>query len=464
VGHAPVSHARFGGAHGSAVAGRPPRSRLAAALVWIALAVAVSDGLPAVAQANWGRPFQFAAPGTLDVLAPQVAFSAAGAAAAAFGIQDVDAPGSSRGYLTLRAAGGLVGDARTIEGASQILSLSYDGRALELLTGTAPADQTCCSSAQAIQIGADGAAARPRTLVGGLAGPTLGQLLTLADGQMLAAVATGRGVWVVQSTKGNRFGAQHLLTSGGKMPAALAAAWLGGERTTVAWTAASGTAGAADPRTISYAEGSRTSAPHGVRTAITVAAGHRIDELGVAPRAGGATVAWVESWYDRAGTYHSAVKAADIGAHAVSQELSPANRLASGLMLAGDVPGDQALSWESCTVADVCAAQVAVRGAGSAGSAGFGSVRTLGAVDADQPPALAVGSRGQVLAGWIRGGQPFAAAQATAARGWGAAARLSSTVYASDLTVGVGPQGQALAAWTQGTLNPSVVGAVDGRL
>ena len=430
-------------------------------LVSAAMALAVLVGLPALAQAKWGAPFEFVAPGTLDVLAPQVAFSPAGAAAAAFGIQDVDDPGSSQGYLALRSTAGTVGSATSIAGASQILSLAYDGRAVELLTGTAPAGQTCCSSAQAVQVSAGGAPARPRTLVGGLAGPTVGRLLTLADGQMLAVVATERGVWVVQSPRSNRFGAQHLLTSAGKMPTALAAAWLGGEKTVVAWTAGTGMAGTAQPRTISYAEGSRTSAPHAVQTAVTVAAGHRIDELGVAPRAGGATVAWVESWYDRGGAYHSQVQAADIAPHAVTRALSPADRLASGLTFAGDVAGDQALSWESCTTADACVAQVAAR---EAGMTGFGPVHTLGAVDADEPPALAVGSRGQILAAWIRGGQPFAAAQATPGRSVGAAAKLSSTTFASDITVSVGPHGQALAAWTQGTLNPSVVGAANSGL
>jgi hypothetical protein len=91
--------------------------------------------------------------------------------------------------------------------------------------------------------------------------------------------------------------------------------------------------------------------------------------------------------------------------------------------------------------------------------AGFGAVHTLGAVEADEPPALAIGPRGQILTGWIRGGQPFAAAQATPRRGLGPVAKLSSTLFASDMTVAVGPHGQSLAAWSQGTLNPSVVGA-----
>jgi len=83
-----------------------------------------------------------------------------------------------------------------------------------------------------------GAVARPRTLVSGLAGATQGRLLTLKNGAMLAAVATERGVWVVQSARANRFGGQHLLTRGGLMPETLDAAWLGGQNTIVAWTGA----------------------------------------------------------------------------------------------------------------------------------------------------------------------------------------------------------------------------------
>jgi hypothetical protein len=443
------------------VARRPLRRWFLEPVVAGAAALLACAGLAPGAQASWGRPFQFAPPGTLDVLAPQVAFSPTGAAAAAFGIQDVDTPGSGQAYLTVRSAQGGVGSARQVADASQILALAYDGSALELLTGTSPGSTlTCCSSAQAIQIGPGGVAARPRTVVAGLAGVTLGQLLTFADGQMLAAVATGRGVWVVQSPRANRFGAQHLLTGGGTMPETLAAAPLGGENSIVAWSAATGVAGAANPRTISYAEGSRTSAPHAVRSAVTVPTGHRIDELGVAARAGGATVAWVESWYDTSGAYHSQVEATDLGPHSMTRALSPPGRLASGLTFAGDVAGDSALTWESCTTGATCQAEIAVRPA----SGPFGPARALGAIDADQAPALSVGPHGQVLAGWIDAGRPFAAAQSRAGKGFGGAAKLSSTTYAADLTVGVGPHGQGLAAWTQGTLNPSVVGVVNGGL
>ena len=422
------------------------------------LALLPSAGLPAVAQAKWGAPFQFAPPGTLDVVPAVLAISGSGAAAAAFGIQDVDTPGVSAGYVSLRPPHGGSGGDRVpiaVPGSAQILAATYDGGSLELLTGAARSDQTCCSSAQAVQVSAGGALGRPRTLVGGLAGATQGRLLTLKNGAMLAAVATERGVWVVQSAKSNRFGAQHLLTRGGQMPEALDAAWLGAQSTIVAWTAATGIAGQAAPRSISYALGSKTGAPHGVKTAVTVPAGHRIDELAVAARGGGATAAWVESWFDKGNTYHSIVRAMDIAPHAMVRDLSPAGRLASGLSFAGDVAGDQEIAWQACTAQAACQAQADGRGA----KGSFGAVRTLGAIDASQEPAAAVGPHGQVLVGWVGAGKPVAATAASAGGRFGAPATLSSTTFALDLTVAFGSGGAGLAAWTQGTLNPSVVGA-----
>jgi hypothetical protein len=425
-------------------------------LAVVALALVPVAGLPAAAQARWGAPFQFAAPGTLDLVAPALAISGSGAAAAAFGIQDVDTPGVSQGYVTLRPAHSAAGKPIAIAGASEILDSAYDGGSLELLAGTAPADQTCCSSAQAVQVSPGGKLARARTLVGGLAGAAQGRLLTLENGSMLAAVATERGVWVAQSSKANRFGAQHLLTRGGQMPETLAAAWLGAESTIVAWTAATGVAGPAAPRGISYALGTKTHPPKSVKTAVTVPAGHRIDELGVAAhQGGGATAAWIESWYDKSGGYHSQVRATDIAPHATVRDLSPAGRLASGLSVASDLGGDQEIAWESCTFQDACETQADGRSA----EGSFGAVRTLGFIDPSQEPALAVGAHGQALVGWVRDGQPVAATASSAGGPFSAPSALSSTTFALDLTVALGTGKSGLAAWSQGTLNPSVVGA-----
>jgi hypothetical protein len=115
-------------------------------------------------------------------------------------------------------------------------------------------------------------------------------------------------------------------------------------------------------------------------------------------------------------------------------------------------------AWQSCTAQAACQTQVDGRGA----QGSFGPVRALGAIDASQAPAVAVGARGQVLVGWVRGGHPVVATASSAGRRLGAPVTLSATTFALDLTVGVGAQGAGLAAWTQGTLNPSVVGAASG--
>jgi hypothetical protein len=442
--------------------GRAARAGRAGVLVTIvAIVLAAAGAGAAPAAAAWSRPFDLAPPGSLDDLAPALAFAPSGAAAASFGVQDVDTPGVSQAYLSIRSARGAISPPTTITGAQQILALAYDGSSLELLTGSAPSGPsglTCCSSAGAVQVPPGGATGAPRTLVGGLTGATLGQLLTLGDGQMLAAVATERGVWVVQSSKGDRFGVPHLLTGAGQMPESMSAAWLGGESTIVAWTQGSGVAGMASPQAIETATGTRRSPPRRARVALTVPAGHRIDELAVTRRGSAATVAWIESWYDRGGAYHSVVQAADLTAHPAAHTISPANRIASGLSLAADAGGDQAASWQSCTAGGACTTEVATRG-GHGGT--FGSARSLGAVDPGEPPSSAVSVRGQMLVGWVAGGHPLAAVAGSPSAPFGAPRVLSSTVYALQETVAFGPAGQALAAWTQGTLDPSVVGAFD---
>jgi hypothetical protein len=419
-----------------------------------ALTLAAFAALVPAAQAGWGRPFQFTQPGTLDLLAPQLAFSPAGAAAAGFGIEDVDTPGSSQAYVSTRSARGSVGSPRRIGSAGQILALSFDGPALELLTGTSPTGLSCCSAAQAVRLTAAGALERPRTLVSGLTGATDGQLLTLGQG-MLATVATERGVWAVQAAQSNRFGTAHRLSGAGETPGSLSAAWLGGQNSVLAWTAAQGLAGALDLRSIYYSDGSKSGGPRHAHTLLTVASGHAIDELAIAARGSGATAVWVESWYDRRGSFHSGVRAADFGPQPVIRSLSPADQTASGLSLAADPAGNQVVSWKACDQTGSCTVQAAVRG--SAGR--FGGGARLGVVDPGQTPSAAVGAHGRAIVGWIRYGHPVASAGAVAGHGFGSVQVLSSTTYAFDLSVGFVSGRDALAAWTQGTLNPSLVGA-----
>lgn len=422
-------------------------------LVGVAVLATVLLGVGvASARAMWGKPFELTKPGSLDYLGPQLAFSPSGTAAAAFQVADVDAPGSGQGHLVTRSAAGRVGTARAVAGVNQILSLAYDGSRLELLVGSSAKNQDCCSAAETVGVSASGAVGRAQPLVGGLAGPVQGQLVALARGQMMAAVTTERGVWVAQSTNGDTFGPQHLVSDKGQEPVSMSAAWLGGQSSIVAWTAGRGVIGAIAPRGITYATGSRRQAPHHARLALTVPAGHRIDQVAVARRSNGATLAWIESWYDNKGAYHSRVEAADVAPKPSIHALSPDNRLASGLTLDNDAAGDQAASWQSCTTSVACTVQAAGRPA----KGSFGPAKTLGAIDAPQSPSLTLSSKGQVMIGWVRGGHPVASV------GFGSPSVLSSTTFAADPTVAFGPKNVALAAWIQGTLNPSVVAAAYG--
>ncbi len=428
-----------------------PWSSLPALLFLLAL-LAASLGLTAAsasAKAGWAAPFELTAPGSLDYVGPQLGYSAQGASAAAFSVSDVDVPGSSQAYLVGRSAGGKVGRPRAVSGAGEVLGLTYAGRSLELLVGSSPKGEDCCSTAEAVPVSASGRIGRAQALVGGLTGHTQGQLVALAGGQMLAAVATERGVWVAQSSRSGRFGSQHLVSDKGQQPIAMSAAWLGGGASVVAWTAGRGVIGAIAPRAIDYATGTRSQAPHHSRVAVTVPPGHRIDELSVVRHGNGETLAWIESWYDAKGAYHSRVQASDLSKAAKTRALSPDDRLASGLAFASDAAGDEGLTWESCTTSDACAVQAAGRPA----KGGFGRAKTLGSIDAYQSPALTISPRGQIVIAWVRGGHPVASA------GFGSPTVLSPTTFATDPAVAFGPRNEAIAAWTQGTLHPSVVGA-----
>jgi hypothetical protein len=420
----------------------------------LALCLAGSVLVAPAAQAGWTRPFELVKPGTMDYLPTQLAFSGSGAATAGFSIADLDAPGSSQAYSVYRSPRGFVGAPRAITGAQSILALAYSGAALQLITGTGPGNLDCCSTAQAIRISAHGTIGRPETLVGGLAGDSTGRLVPLAGGRMVAAVGTEQGVWTLAAGPNGNFSGKHRLTGAGQAPESLAATWLGGQGSLVAWTSASGTAGASDPRTIFYARGSKAGPPRRSLRLLQVPAGHRIDELIVARRGNGATAAWVESWFDKRGNYHSQVRAADFAAKPSVRDLSTANGDASGIDFASNAAGAQAVTWRSCTSGGSCTLHAATRPANGR----FGGVATLGAVDASQEAAVTVGPAGQALAGWVRSGHPVAVVGSVTGR-FGALRVLSSSRFALDLTVAFGPHRDALAAWTQGTLNPSVVAA-----
>jgi hypothetical protein len=398
--------------------------------------------------AGWSRTVRLSGPQGLDVQPPEVALGHNGAAAVAFGVQDEDNPAFSDAFtLTGTPAAGFTRP-RRVPGALAVLAVEYDpSGALEELTGTSRPGLQCCATAAVRPWPGRG---RPTTLVRGLTGTTDGQLVPLENGQLLAAVATQRGVWVAQSRAG-RFAAARRVHFGGALTD-LAAAALPRGGGLVAWATASGGYGAGARRIL--VSWTATGSPSPAQVAVTVPVGHTVDELALAPGTRTPAVAWIESWYDARGARHSVAQVRDIGGARV-RTISQPFELASDLTLAGDGAGDQVLAFDGCSAAGTCVARAAIRRA----RGGFGPPQRLGAIDPSQAVAATVTGAGAVLVGWVGSGHVVAAEAGPRWVRFGRARTISSTNYGSDLTIAPGPRNTAFAAWTQGTFSPIVVGS-----
>jgi hypothetical protein len=301
-------------------------------------------------------------------------------------------------------------------------------------------------------MGAGGRFGKLHTLVTGLGGATAGVMATLGR-RTLAAMATERGLWVSQSGPSGSFAKAHRIVGARAAPGSLAAAAVSGG-TAVAW--GGGRQSVVGPRSIYVAAGKTSEAPRRARIALTVPGTDGIDEVAVAGGKGGATLAWIDSYYDRKGNYRSGVRAADLAHMKKVTRLQLAGVMASGLAFAADSHGDQVLTWKTCSWDGSCSVQASVRTAGKA----FGRPARLGSVDAGEVPALAVAPGGQTLVSWIGGGHVMASYLSPHSTRFGKAVTVSSTVYAADVTVAFRANGQAIAVWSQNTLAPEVVGAL----
>jgi len=409
----------------------------------------------APAQAGWGHPGRLAGPYTLDVIPPQVAFSSMGDAAFAFGIQNEDDPASSEAVAAVQSRSGRLAKPRRVPAAQQVLDLAFDGSNLTLLVGGSPRGNPCCSYVGLVKV-ANGVPRRPRKVVSGLTGPTLGRLLPLPGGRLLSAVATAEGVWVEQAGRTGRPAPAHMLTPPISAPQTLAATLLSANHTLVAWTAAAAQPAPAPPASVVVAGGSASRAPRGPHVALSVPAGHQIDEFALGRARSGATAAWIESWYDTQGVPHSQATVADLVRPFRVRAFPIDGLFASGLSLATGLSGAQVLAWKACDLAGSCSVEAVPRDAGGR----FGKPVRLGQVDAGQSPVAAISPQGVGLVGWIDSGRVLAAARARRARRFVPARVVSATNSAADLTVGFGTDNTAIAAWTQGTFAETVMGAV----
>ncbi len=390
---------------------------------------------------------------SLDLEPAQVAISAAGAAAIGYGAEDVDDTAFAQALLSSGSVHGGFGPSYPIFGAQQTLGLAYRGHDLSLLVGASEAGQSCCSSVLVVGPSRGASPGPARTLLSGLAGATAGDLLPIPR-RLLAVIATERGVWASQSgPSSDRFPIPHRLSGPRQLPQSIDAITLAGGHTAIAWTARTDAVTAPGPRTLFLARGSLRRAPAPGRGLLTVAPGHEIDELALADRGARGTVAWVESWYDRVGRYHSQVRVSDLGARLRPQTVSSSRELAAGIGFAGLDGGTQILAWKGCTSAGTCSVRAVLRP--SPGR--FGVVRGPGPIDAAQTPAVTLTARGQAVIGWVSHGHVVAAT--------GRGTRLSSprvvatTTFATDLALAGAPSDDVLAVWVQGTLNQSLIGA-----
>ena len=418
----------------------------AALALWAAAALALSGAAQA---ASWRAPVRLAGPYSNDLGPVGLAVSGSGEVAAGFSRFDEDRSAGSEAWLAVGSDRGGRSSVRRVPGARQVLDLGFRGSALELLSGSSPAGLACCSAAalRAFDRGRFGGAHR---VASRLTGAASGSVQALADGRLVAAVATDRGVWVARSGRDGRLGGARRLGARGAVPWALA----GGAGGVVGWLAAPDASGESAPTELLVAGGS----PLRGRVLVSARAGHELDELALAPGSGGGvSVAWVDAWFDSSGAYKSVVQVGDVGRGRVRpRALAVSGQTASGLALAGAGSGDQVVTFKSCDVNGDCWVRASFRRAHGR----FGPVVRLGAIDPGQDPAAAVTGDGVAVVGWVSGGRVFAVTQAASGGGFSRVRRLSPTHYAADLALAGGAGGEAVAAWTQGTLHPSVVAAV----
>lgn len=405
--------------------------------------------------AGFGRPFTIAPAALRDLTPALLAFAPSDAAAAAFGAAPEDDTTRSAGLLSAQALNGVFAPPRTVPGTQQVLSLAYRGSELVLLTGSSVGQNPCCSRARTVA--ASGSFGTGHTVITGLAGPALGRLVTTGD-RLLAAVATEHGVWAAQSDTRGHFGPTVSLAPATSWPQSLDAAALAGGRTVIAWTSLPSQF-APGPTQIFVATGSAAAVPRLASAAVTVPAGHQINELAVAAHGRVPTVAWIESWFDAAGTFHSRAYAADLAGRRTPQAVSAADQLASGLSLAAGAGGGQLLAYRGCDRAGRCVARAALRRRGR-----FGAAQALGTIDPSQSPTATMSAAGYGLVGWIAPAGVRTAIAPVASATLRTPARLVAvTPYAADLTAAFTPSGtSAILAWTQGTRNQSIVAAAYG--
>jgi hypothetical protein len=435
-----------------------------------AVAALLSAGPAPVARAaaGWSRPVVLGPPALSVLTAPRLSLASSGAALVGWTAADPDNVTNLVPFVDGVAPGAVRGRVRQLAADRQVLASSPDHDAFVVLTGDGPG-RVCCPLVGAVTLTGAAAPVSAQTLVGGLSSAAQAQLLRTADGGLLAVIATASAVYADAAPAGGRFAGKVRLSRPGAQVAAMAATILGGGRSAVAWTEANQGAGTAPARSIYVVYGQPGLSPHGRRvTALTVPAGRRIDELALASAPSGApTAAWIESWTDLLGRFHSLAMEADLSRTPRPVQLSGSAVLASGIAIASDGAGHELVAFKECdAVGNACAVRATARGGGGS----FGAAARLGSIDPSAAPALAVapepaglasvsgGSRrqasaapaGAAIVAWTHSGAVLSASGSSAGGRFGSPVRLSRAGASGDPAVAVNASGGAFAAWSQG--------------
>jgi hypothetical protein len=188
---------------------------------------------------------------------------------------------------------------------------------------------------------------------------------------------------------------------------------------------------------------------------LALSAGHELDDLALAPGQATATATWTDRWFGADGSYHSQAAVADLGSRPHAREFPQAGLLASSITASGDGSGENVVAWKACDAAASCSVWAIFRAPGGR----FGRPSRLGAIDASQVPATALGGGGRAVVGWIDQGRIDAAERRPSDPRFSASQQVPTSSFAHDLTLAVAPDGSLVAAWIQGTFHPSVIGA-----
>jgi hypothetical protein len=438
----------------------------------------------------WSAAVELAKPAGADLQPPTLGISPSGNVSVGYGVTPEDAPQDAYAALIV-GRGGSVRTVTTklhghkitqqkgtlgarfeppelVPAAEQVLALGTLGGQPELLTGDGNGGALTGDAASGVACCTDtGAQGRvSRGLYTGLHsfatetdGGALGTLVPEVRGA-LAIVAGADGIWTAYGSNRKGFrGPAHELAAFKGQPPTVAVGTLSGGRGVVVWT---------EPRNASvvpsksqkvYYAVAPAGKPAGTRRlALSVPAGYSVSQVAVT-RGRVANIAWVESWLDVRGKYHSRVYTAQIaGRRAVKRRVvSPVNVIASQISFAGGA-GHELLTWQACAPHGTsCEAQARLRLSASHWS----SVARLGEIDAGGGPVAAMTTRGTALVAWVSRGDVMTVNCAKDARKFTPKARrLGRSGRAAQLTLAAGPLGTAAAVWTNGTVNQSLHAAL----